>query len=255
MKWDAVIPAGGTIDTAYAKAIGSQHRALAPFGRDHKPLLQHIVDALRGSGKIRRIICVAPEAIFPRIDGVDLWKPAGGSGPDNIRAGLAEADPSAQALICTSDLPFLTPESVRDFLNACCRDAEIAVGVVGAEDYLWVFRDAPPSEFVRLSDAGQVTLGGLFLVRPELLTRQEKLFQQIFAGRKDQWRMAGLLGPRLLWQFATKTLCLRDIVSRAEGLLGGTVQVIPNTKPSLAYDIDTLDDYTYARTYFTEFHE
>ncbi len=93
-----------------------------------------------------------------------------------------------------------------------------------------------------------MTLGGLFVVRPDLLIRQDDLFRRLFGARKDQWRMAGLLGPRLLWQFATKTLRLRDIVSRAETLLGGTVQVIPNTAPDLAYDIDTRDDYTYART-------
>ena len=254
MKFDAVIPAGGTIDAAYAEAIGSPYRALAPFGPENRPVLQHIVHALRGSGQIRRIICVAPEAVVPFIDGVDLWKPAGVSGPDNIRLGLSEATLGIPAVICTSDLPFLTAQSLREFLNACRTDAQVAVGMVEANAYNAAFQNAPPSEFVRLSDVGPVTLGGLFLVQPDLLTRQEALFRQIFEGRKDQWRMASLLGPRLLWQFATKTLCQRDIVRRAETLLGGTVQVIPNAAPGLAYDIDTLDDYTYAQTHFTEFH-
>ncbi len=248
MTWDVVIPAGGTIDPKFAQAIGSPHRALAPLGSNNTPVLQHVVDTLRAAGSIGRMVCVAPLPVSQAIRGVDCWLPAGESGTDNIRAGLAEAASEMPALVCASDLPLMTPESVRAFLTACRAEAEIAVGLVGADDYNQAFPDAPPSEFVRLADAGPVTLGGLFVVRPDLLIRQEELFRRLFGARKDQWRMAGLLGPRLLWQFATKTLRLRDIVNHAETLLGGSVQVILNTAPDLAYDIDTHDDYTYART-------
>lgn len=248
MTWDVVIPAGGTIDTEFAQAIGSPHRALAPLGPGNMPILQHVVDTLQAAGGIGRIICVAPPPVSEIIRGVDCWLPAGDSGTDNIRVGLAEVASDAPALVCASDLPLLTPESIRDFLTACRAEAEVAVGLIGADDYHQAFPDAPPSEFVRLADAGPVTLGGLFVVRPDLFVRQDDLFRRLFGARKDQWRMAGLLGPRLLWQFATKTLRLRDIVGRAETLLGGTVQVIPDTAPVLAYDIDTRDDYTYAQT-------
>ena len=254
MIYDAVIPAGGTIDPMYAEAIGSTYRVLAPLGPDNRPVLQHIVDTLRASDCVGKIICVAPEAVFSSIHGVDLWRAAGDSGPNNIRAGLAEAAPGQPALLCTSDLPLMTAQSVREFLDACRPEVQIAVGMVGAEKYNETFPDAPPSEFVRLSDVGPVTLGGLFVVQPELIVQQEALFRQLFQGRKDQWRLASVLGPRLLWQFATRTLCQRDIVRRAEFLLGGTVQVVPDAAPVLAYDIDSYDDYTYARTRFADFH-
>ncbi len=248
MTWDAVIPAGGTIDAAYAQAIGSPYRPLAPLGREGTPVLQHVVDTLQESGGIGRIICVAPHAVASIIQGVDLWLPEGASGTDNIRAGLAQAAPARPAIVCASDLPLLTPGSVRDFLAAGRSDVEVAVGLVRADDYNAAFPDAPPSEFVRLADAGPVTLGGLFLVHPDLIARHESLFRGMFQGRKDQWRMAGLLGPRLLWQFATRTLRLRDIVARAEAILGGAVQVVEGAAPALAYDIDNQDDYTYAQT-------
>ncbi len=248
MTWDVVIPAGGTVDAAFARAIGSPYRPLAPLGSQNTPVLQHVVDALRASGNIGRVICVAPPAVSSVITGVDLWLPAGESGTDNIRAGLASATPGRQALVCASDLPLLTPESLRDFLAACRPDAEVAVGLIRADDYNAAFPDAPPSEFVRLADAGPVTLGGVFLVHPNLLRRHETLFRRMFQSRKEQWRMAGLLGPRLLWQFATRTLRLRDIAARAEAILGGPVQVVEGASPVLAYDMDSHDDYTYART-------
>jgi hypothetical protein len=247
---DVVIPAGGSIDEGYARAIGSPFRALAPLGPDRVPVLQHVVDTLRASGAAGRIIVVAPSPVADVIEGVDEWLLAGDSGPANIRAGLARATPGRAALVCASDLPLMTPKGVADFCVRCRPNAQIAVGMVAAEDYNRAFPDAPPSEFVRLADAGEVTLGGLFLIHPDLLARHDALLRRLFAGRKDQWRMAGVLGPRLLWQWATKTLRLETVTRRAETISGTPVDVVSETDPTLAYDIDTEDDYTYAQSRF-----
>ncbi len=95
--------------------------------------MQQVVNALRGSGRVRRIIAVAPDAVQQAMSGVDLWLPAGPSGAENIRAGLAAADPDTPALVCASDLPLLTAESIADFLARCRPEAQIAVGLVRAE--------------------------------------------------------------------------------------------------------------------------
>ena len=244
--YDVVVPAGGTIDAAYAQAIGSPCRALAPFGPQRRPILQIVCDALRASGAVGRIIVVAPDAAQEKVTGVDAWLPAGSSGAQNILVGLAHADPARPALVCPSDLPMLTPKHVAEFLRCCRPDAKAAVGLVRAGDYHAMFPDAPASQFVHLADAGPVTLGGLFLVHPGMIARQSVLLESIFGARKSQWRMAGLLGPRLLWGWAMHRLTLPMITTRAEKLLGGPVQVIPEVSPALAHDIDTLDDYTYA---------
>ena len=247
MPWDAVIPAGGDIDAGYAEAIGSPHRALAPFGPAGTPVVQHVVDTLRAVPGVARIICAAPDAVRQAVTGVDCWLPAESSGPANIRAGLERATPGRPAVVCASDLPLLAAEDVRDFLAACRPDVLAAVGLVRAGDYTRAYPDAPPSEFVGLRDAGPVTLSGLFVVQPDLLLRRGALFARVFAARKSQWRLAGLLGPRLVWQYATRTLTLDAVVRRAEFLLGGSVQAVQNAAPALAHDIDTADDYTYAR--------
>ena len=254
MTYDVVIPAGGTIDAAYAEAIGSPFRPLAPLGAAGTPVLQHVVDTLRATGRAGRIICVASAAVSAVIGNVDVWLPEGASGPDNIRAGLACAEAGRPAVVCASDLPFLTAGGVEDFLAACRPDVEAAVGLIKAGDYNAAYPAAPPSEFIGLADAGPVTASGLFLVRPDLVARHEGLFRSLFQGRKQQWRMAGLLGPRLLWQFTTRALRLADIVARAEAILGGPVQVVHDTAPALAYDIDNQDDYTYARSRYAGPH-
>ena len=248
--YDVVIPAGGTIDAGYAKAIGSPCRALAPFGPERCPVLQIVVNALRLSGGVQRIIAVAPPAVQEAVTGVDLWLPAQSSGAQNILIGLANAAPERQAVVCPSDLPLLTSESIADFLRRCRPDAGMAVGLVSAGDYHARFPEAPASQFVTLTDTGPVTLGGLFLVHPEMIARQSVLLESLFGARKSQWQIARLLGPRLLWGWIFKRLSLPMITGRAEELLGASVQVIPKVFPVLAYDIDALDDYTYANLRF-----
>lgn len=243
---DVVIPAGGTISDDYARRIGTPHRALAPVGPDGKPVMQIVVDALRESGFVGRIIGVAAPAVAERITDVDLWLPAGESGPENILRGLEQCLPTKPALVCTSDLPLLNGENVIDGLLGLKTDADVAVGLVKVGDFWARFPDAPPSQFVHLGDIGPVTMGGLFQIRPDVLARNQKLLNAVFTARKSQWRMAGLLGPRLVGQFATRRLTLAAIVARAERLLGCRIDVVLEMPPELAYDMDTADDYAYA---------
>ena len=248
---DVVVPAGGQISAAYTAAIGTPWRALAPLGPDRIPVMQAVVDALRSSGAVGRIVGVAAAEVADRITGIDLWLPAGGSGPANIATGLAALKSlETPALVCTSDLPLLTPDAVREFTAACEADADVTLGLVRASDYEAAFPDAPPSQWVWLRDVGPVTLGGLFQVRPSLLARNPGRLKSVMDARKSQFRMARLLGPHCLGAWAIKSLTLPMLTARGDFLLQGRVQVIQDCPPVLAFDIDTEDDYTYSDTQF-----
>ncbi len=244
--YDVVIPAGGTIDAAFAARIGTRYRALAPLGKSSTPVLQHVVDALRASGMVGQIVCAAPPAVQAAVFSVDHWLPAGDSGPQNILAGLRTLPPDALALVGTSDLPLMLPEAVAGFAAALTPDAAVAVGLVRAEAYNAAYPDAPPSTFVELRDVGPVTLAGLFAVRPAALFQRQALLDSLFGARKSQARMAGILGPRLLLAWLTHRLTQAALTARAETLLGAAVQVVDHTAPTLAYDMDTVSDYDYA---------
>lgn len=245
--WDAVIPAGGTISAEYARALGTPVRALAPLGPERRPVMQIVVDALRASDAVRRIVGIAADSVSERITGVDAWLPAGDSGPDNIRRGLLALNrPDVPALVCTSDLPLLTPDAVHDFVARCEPGADVHIGLVSASVYETAFPGAPPSQWVALRDAGPVTVGCLFGVRPELLERHASLLDQVFSARKSQAGMVKLLGPRLLWQWATKSLTLAALQARGADVLSCRVQVLRDVDPVLAFDIDDAGDYGFA---------
>lgn len=246
---DVVIPAGGYIPDEYARIIGTPFRALAPIGPERHPVMQIVVNALRASGMVRRIIGVAAEPVAAAIGNVDQWLAAGESGANNILRGLAAfEDSNASALVCASDLPLIMPEDVSAFVSQCRTDVDVTLGIVRAAAYEAAFLGAPPSQWVALRDAGPVTLGCLFGIRPALLINQQALLTSVFESRKSQWRMARLLGPRLLWQWGTKRLTLQALVARGETILGGRAQILRNAPPRLSFDIDTADDYTYADT-------
>jgi GTP:adenosylcobinamide-phosphate guanylyltransferase len=244
--WDVVIPAGGTIDEEFARRIGGPHRALAPCGPDETPVLQIVVDALRASGRAGRIIAVAPDAVRDSITGVDCWLPSGPGGVENMINGLREADPGRPAMICASDLPLLTPEAVADFYCRSAPDAQIGAGLITAAEYNAAYPDAPVSTWVPLRDTGPATIGCLFRIRPSLLAENQALIDSLFAARKSQWRMARLLGPRLIGQFLTRRLTLAGLVLHMERILGYHPDIVRNVSPALAYDIDTVADFEYA---------
>ena len=244
---DAVIPAGGTIDTTFQNAINSPHRALAPIGARETPVMQIVVDALRASGFVRRIIAVADPALRPQIQGIDIWIDAAPSGPENILAGLSHVE-TPLALVCTSDLPLIQAGSIGAFAERISENADIVLGLVDADEFNRAYPDAPPSTFVTLRDMAPVTVSGLFAVRPKILLDNETLLRTAFESRKSQWRSAQLLGPKLTWQFLTRTLTLPTVVHRAETILKCRASVLEQCAPDLAFDIDAVEDYQYAKS-------
>ena len=243
---DVVIPAGGTIGPAYAQRIGTPFRALAPLGPDRTPVLQIVVDALRASGRIGRVIAIAPEAVMSAISGVDTWGRYSANGIENVLNGLSETNGDRAALVCASDLPFLTPAVIDDFCERADPAADLVTGLICETDYLAAFPNAPISEWINLRDAGPATAGCLFQIRPQLVLNNRNLIDRGFHARKSQLKMAGILGPRLIWQFAAKQLRLSALVSRVEQILACRVQIIHDASPALAFDIDTIADFEYA---------
>ena len=250
-KFDVVIPAGGLIDGEFAEDAGTTVRALAPVGNSRRPVLRVVVDALRQCDRVDKIVCVGPDAIQDKVKGVDRWLPEPipsgiPQGPANILKGLQRVNPDRLALVCTSDLPFLTAEAVSDFINRLDLDADVVGGIVSAKAYEARFVNAPASEYVGLADVGPTTIGCLFAVRPSIIMGKMDLVANAFNARKSLWCMVRLLGPRLLWEFATKRMSLTSITARLERLLGCSVKVLRDVHPEAAFDIDTIEDYRYS---------
>ena len=245
---DVVLPAGGRISGDFAQAAGTEIKALIRF--EEETILRRTIRALRASECVGRIAVVGPKEVLTeaRESGADLTLPEGKTGPDNIFRGLdGLTNVTTHLLIVTGDMPFLTPESVRDFLALCPTQAEVCIPIVerGAFETLYpglIRTDTP------LHD-GYFRLGGLFRVEVGTLRRTRSHLEQMFAARKNNLQMARMIGVPFIVRYLFRRLTVDQIVLRAGEVLqcgGAAVRGVP---PEIAFDIDIPEELAYARQY------
>ena len=251
VKLDVILPAGGRIQGAFAAHVGVQIKALLPLGE--RTVLERMLEALHATGRVERAVVVGPDEIAEHraAAAADVVLPETGSGPGNVFRGLewlenaGDSGLAERVLILATDLPFLTPESVTGFLNACPQEADIALPIVGREAFQARFPDGPRRRFVRLR-GGPIVMGCAFVVNSEALARNRDHLVRVFAARKLALGVFAKLGPVFLARFALGRLTVADIEERSEQVLACRCAAVRDCAPELAFDVDGLQDYRYA---------
>jgi CTP:molybdopterin cytidylyltransferase MocA len=249
MMVDAVLPAGGRVKGELASLAGTDLKALMRFGGE--TVLERTLTTLRATGLAHRIIVVGPqEAVAHVADLADAVLPETDSGAGNVLRGtewLGRVDATGGAgrvLVLTTDLPFLTPEAITRFVEACPPQMDLCVPVLNRQEFE---ADFPHSEkrYVRLRD-GEWMIGCAMLMRPLALLRNRLMIERAFAARRSQLGMARLLGPLFVLRFLTRRLRVAEVEAKCLHILGCTGAGIRGCAPELAFDIDYLSDYRYA---------
>jgi CTP:molybdopterin cytidylyltransferase MocA len=237
----AVITAGGRVDGAFAQAIGTEVKALAPLGS--RRLIDAAIDAARGLG-VAAIAVVGGEEVLAHCTGrVDRAIAAAADGGENARRAL-RAFPGEDLLYLTSDVPFVDPQGLRDF-TLRAEGAAAAMPLADPLAYAARFPGAP--DHVMSLGPERFASGTVFVLRAAVLTKIEALAAAFFDARKSAWRMAGLCGPALLARYAFGRLRVRDVEARATRVLAAPVRAVRDASPGLCYDVDTLAEWEYAR--------
>lgn len=248
MAVDVVILAGGRNDVEMEAATGVTNRALTTLGG--RTMLDYVVSALRGSASVKSVFVVGE---VPTGDGYQVAL-GGTTMLDNLMAGLAAAGAQERILVSTSDIPFLTPESVDDFVSRavesgadlCCPFVSVALC---QERFPEMKRTA-----IKLRE-GRFTLGNLVLVNPHFLTEHQDTIQDAYAARKSPLKMAGLLGYGLLARLVlaqTVSPSLLTVGALEAGigrLLGGGCRAagLESRFPEVGTDVDKPGDVVIAR--------
>ena len=237
----AAIAAGGRADESFARAIGTEIKALAPFGG--ATLLDVSIDAARGAGA-RRIVLVGDVTVRAHAgDRVDDVLDASPDGRENLVAALRAAEPHEALLFLASDLPFARAEDVAAFV-AAASGSDVALPLATAAAYDAAFPGAAPH--VTRVGRERVANGSVAYFAPGAARRAEGVAGRLFEARKSLWGMASLLGPALLVRFALGALRVADVERRANAHFGLDARAVRDAAPGLCYDVDTLDDYRYA---------
>lgn len=246
---DAVVLAGAPNTGRLQEASPEPYEALIEIGG--RPILAYVLEALRASQYVDRLMVVGPPALdlVVTVSGAERVD----SGPDvlaNLQAGVAALGATGSArhiLISTSDIPLLTPQAVDDFLTRCRQmgDLDVYYPVVLRERSEEVYPGVERT-YVHLKD-GSVTGGNLFLTRADVLERSNALLSEAISLRKHPLRMSRLLGPRVIVKAAVRTLSADDVAQRVQKLLGVRGRAVFTPYPEIGVDVDKPSDLALVR--------
>jgi molybdopterin-guanine dinucleotide biosynthesis protein A len=235
----AVITAGGRVEGAFATAIGTPIKALAPFGTG--VLLDVVLDAIAGAG-IADIALIGDPDVGRRLPASVRFVPATPGGAANVARAL-DAWPDDDLLFAASDLPFVTALEVRAFL-ASSASYDLTMPLAAAPVYEAACPGSPPH--VMALGGERFASGSVFFIGRAARAPVRAVAGRFFDARKSAIGMARLLGPALLLRFLVRQLRISDVEHRAVRVLGVRAAAIRDSGPGLSYDVDTLAEYRYA---------
>ena len=245
MTCDAVVLAGGPVDALAQRQPGAPNKAFVEIGG--KTLAARVLDALRASSSVGRIVVVAPLEVRGRADlaAADEIRPDGRRITDSLRNGLAGFDPDAAVLVVASDLPVLTVAAIDDFVaRANALGADVIYGCVERGVHVAKF-PAVPHTWARMRD-GTFCGGGIVAMKPRALPLLERFIERLGAARKHPIRLASLFGYDVLLRFAFRQLSVARAEERATRILGAPVRALVSPFAETAVNVDRVSDIALA---------
>jgi GTP:adenosylcobinamide-phosphate guanylyltransferase len=238
-----VITAGGRVDGEYARAAGTDVKALAVVRGE--TMLARTISALRGAG-VRRIAVVGGDAVRLACEAsVDAVIPEKARGSENVIAALRAWPEDREPLIyATSDMPYARTAAIADFI-ARSPEGHFALSLCEFNAFVERFPEAPSGFGIKLAGE-RVVNGGLFLIPAGWGERLAKLAAQFFDARKEPWRMVRLINPAAALRFAFGRLSIAHLEAEAQRIAGLPATAVRNCAPELGYDADSAAEYEYA---------
>jgi hypothetical protein len=245
--FDVVITAGyqpGKVDLL-AEATGAPRKALVPIAG--KPMIWHVVQALRQAHQVRDIVVVG---IGPD-EGVDLgtpvfFEPNRAGMLDNVYAGLnavRRIHPDAEmAMISSADIPLLTPAVVDWFIDTCRQtEDDVYYAVIEKSVMETAFPESKRS-YVPFRE-GRYCGGDLFMVRLTVANQNEALVREAMDRRKSAFRQAQLLGFGTLLKFVFRRMTIPDAEQVASRVFGARGRVVTSPHATIGMDVDKPFQY------------
>jgi GTP:adenosylcobinamide-phosphate guanylyltransferase len=243
MLLDTIIAAGGDASKdAELLALAGNVPAKALIELNGQTFLDRIVSALLQSQRIGRVIVVGlPPEHRPKLGPQVTFLPDAGGILQNGEAGVAylraTGAVSERILACSCDIPLLTPQIVRDFVDQCLPyDVDLCYSIVSKE----VMERAFPGSgrtFVPVAE-GRFAGGDISMVKPGALEKSRDKIDTIIGHRKQFWKQVRAIGLDLVFLFLIRRLSIPRIERRVPRVLGITGKAIISPHAELAMDVD-----------------
>lgn len=238
---DALILGGGTL-----KGLEEATLSKALIEIDKKPMIEYVVDALKESPSIDRIVALVPadarsESWVSKVDDVLLAGDFIGNiclGLDNLRS---KNESSSRVFLTSCDIPLLSPEAIEDFISRCRRaEAEIYYAII-SKDVIMARYPETKRTYVTLRE-GTFTGGNVSLVSPKAIKKNFGLLEKAYNLRKSPFKLARTLGFNFIIRFVFRSLSLADVENRVTDLLNARGKAIVTPYPEIGIDVDKQAD-------------
>jgi molybdopterin-guanine dinucleotide biosynthesis protein A len=236
-KVDAVVLAGGG-----GIEEGAPVKALLPIGS--RVMVDYVVEALKNSRGIERIVLVGPDELRSHYDQTAgfLFAEQGSTPLGSFAEGVGVLDTSnTWVMACTGDIPFLTTAAVDDFISKCFeREADFYYPIVKKETVESRFPGVKRT-YASLRD-GTFTGGNLLLVRREIISRCLSIAEKFVRLRKKPVALARLVGLGILWSYFFGQLTVPVAERRVSELVGARGRAVISDYPEIGVDMDKASD-------------
>lgn len=214
-----------------------------------KPMVQYVIDGLRQSQEVQRIVIVAPPGeLEPHVTGANLeFVPSAGSIVDNIVNAARVLEKDQQILIATCDIPLINGEII-DGLIRMCRENPADLYYPIVEKSVWEQKyPVVKRTYVHLRE-GTFTGGNLFLVNPAIIERTAPKVRRFLDYRKSPLKLVGLIGFSFLFRYLVlRNLNLKELERKVSDMWGINGAVVVCPWPEVGIDVDKPSDLQLAR--------
>ncbi|HEY8393729.1 MAG TPA: NTP transferase domain-containing protein [Thermaerobacter sp.] len=236
-EYEAMLPVAGRPMVAWVMAACLEARAVGQVALVG-PAEALADEELHGAASAGRLVCVPP--------GADLI--------DSVRRGvdaLATREPRPERLLLvTGDCPLITGEILDRFVDRCPPDADLCYPIVRRDTMEARFPGAART-YVRLRD-GEFTGGNALLVRSDCLPRILERARELYAARKQPWKLAVHFGPAVLWRVLTRRATVAELEARVSRIAALRGRAIETADAEIAMDVDKAVDHALAEAWLQQ---
>ncbi len=245
-KVNALILAGAPAGIELCPDNSEISRAMIPIA--DKTMLQWVVDALRLSPSVGRIVAIG----HVQGDGLDEVIEPHDSLIANLKLGLDAIGQCEAVLVVSADVPLLTSEAVEDFLTCAIKlSADMAYPIIRKSDC-----EARHPELKRTylkTGDGVFTGGNIMLLRKDFTERNWQAIQNAYAARKHVVQLARMVGLGTLFrvmlgQIIPSVLKISALENNVSRMLCGKVRAVISAYPEIGEDVDKPSDLAAVQT-------
>jgi len=239
---DAVVLAGALNKPPLESVSGERLEALISVAG--RPMVQWVIDAIRASRSVDRVIVVGPsDELKRRVVGDNVvFVDSGDSILENVKRGTKHVRPSRRALVATSDIPLLTGEAIDDFVARCDDESvQVFYSIVRREAIERAYSGISRT-YVAIKD-GTFTGGNVALIDSDIFDRYGEVIDRAISLRKKPVEMCRLLGLRCIVKYLFHSLSIADIERRVERMLSLRGRGVVSDFPGVGIDVDKPEDY------------